>query len=88
MKIGGIQTNPLAKHKALKTSKKIQIPFSEIEINMVLDELHFEDDFEGIRNRLIIELFYSTGIRRIELVELKLTSVYFNNKTFIHEHSS
>ena len=81
MKIGEIQTNPLAKHKALKTSKKIQIPFSEIEINMVLDELHFEDDFEGIRNRLIIELFYSTGIRRIELVELKLTSVDFNNKT-------
>ena len=81
MKIGEIQTNPLAKHKALKTSKKIQIPFSETEINRVLDELHFEDDFEGIRNRLIIELFYSTGIRRIELVELKLTSVDFNNKT-------
>jgi integrase/recombinase XerC len=81
MKIGEIQTNPLAKHKALKTSKKIQIPFSETEINMVLDELHFEDDFEGIRNRLIIELFYSTGIRRIELVELKLTGVDFNNKT-------
>ena len=81
MKIGEIQTNPLAKHKALKTSKKIQIPFSETEINRVLDELHFEDDFEGVRNRLIIELFYSTGIRRIELVELKLTSVDFNNKT-------
>ncbi|MFH6768189.1 tyrosine-type recombinase/integrase [Gaetbulibacter aquiaggeris] len=81
MKIGEIQANPLAKHKALKTSKKIQIPFSEAEINMVLDELHFEDDFEGIRNRLIIELFYSTGIRRIELVELKLNSVDFNNKT-------
>ena len=81
MKVGEIQANPLAKHKALKTSKKIQIPFSETEINMVLDELHFEDDFEGIRNRLIIELFYSTGIRRIELVELKLTSVDFNNKT-------
>ena len=81
MKTGEIQANPLAKHKALKTSKKIQIPFSETEINMVLDELHFEDDFEGIRNRLIIELFYSTGIRRIELVELKLTSVDFNNKT-------
>jgi integrase/recombinase XerC len=81
LKIGETQTNPLAKHKALKTSKKIQIPFSETEINMVLDELHFEDDFEGIRNKLIIELFYSTGIRRIELVELKVTSVDFDAKT-------
>ncbi|MGZ0014867.1 tyrosine-type recombinase/integrase [Yeosuana sp. AK3] len=81
LKVGDIKTNPLVKHKALKTSKKVQIPFSETEISMVLDELHFEDDFEGMRNKLIIELFYSTGIRRIELVDLKITSVDFNTKT-------
>ncbi len=81
LKIGDIDVNPLAKHKALKTSKKIQVPFSEKEIAMVLDDLHFEMDFEGIRDKLIIELFYSTGIRRIELVELKLTSFSFDNKT-------
>ena len=81
VRIGDIQSNPLAKHKALKTSKKIQIPFSETEIASVLDELNFENDFEGVRDRLIIELFYSTGIRRIELVELKLSSLDLNNKT-------
>jgi integrase/recombinase XerC len=81
LKVGDIQLNPLAKHRALKTSKKIQVPFSENEISMVLDELHYEDNFEGIRNKLIIELFYSTGIRRIELVELKLNSISFDNKT-------
>lgn len=81
LKIESIQANPLAKHRALKTSKKIQVPFSENEITMVLDELYFENDFEGIRNKLIIELFYSTGIRRIELIELKLKDVDFSNKT-------
>jgi integrase/recombinase XerC len=81
LKIGEIQVNPLAKHKALKTTKKIQIPFSESEINMVLDELHFDKDFEGVRNKLIIELFYSTGIRRIELVNLKLSQLNFESKT-------
>ncbi|MFI1745731.1 tyrosine-type recombinase/integrase [Thalassobellus sediminis] len=81
LKIGEIDVNPLAKHKALKTSKKIQVPFSEKEIATVLDDLHFEKDFEGIRDKLIIELFYSTGIRRIELVELKLTSFSFDKKT-------
>lgn len=81
LKVGDIKLNPLAKHKALKTSKKIQVPFSEAEINMVLDELYFEKDFEGIRNKLIIELFYSTGIRRIELVNLKMSSVDFDTKT-------
>ncbi|MFD2824150.1 tyrosine-type recombinase/integrase [Lacinutrix iliipiscaria] len=81
LKTGTIQNNPLVKHKALKTSKKIQIPFSETEIAIVLDELNFENDFEGIRDKLIIELFYSTGIRRIELVELKLQDLDIANKT-------
>ena len=72
LKIGDIKLNPLAKHKALKTSKKIQIPFSEAEIKTVLDDLNFADDFESVRDKFIIELFYSTGIRRIELVQLNL----------------
>lgn len=81
LKIGDIKTNPLAKHKALKTNKKIQVPFSENEIMTVLNDADFGDDFEGNRNKLIIELFYSTGIRRAELIELKLTSVNLDNKT-------
>lgn len=81
LKIDEIDVNPLAKHKALKTSKKIQVPFSEQEIKTVLQELNFETDFEGLRNRLIIELFYATGIRRIELVQLKLIDVDVANKT-------
>jgi len=81
LKIGDIKSNPLSKHKALKTNKKIQVPFSENEVMTVLNDMHFDDDFEGIRNKLIIELFYSTGIRRIELIELKLTSVNLDNKT-------
>jgi integrase/recombinase XerC len=81
LKVESIKVSPLAKHKALKTSKKIQIPFSEKEIVTVLDNLNFDDSFEGIRDKLIIELFYSTGIRRIELVQLKLKDVDVSNKT-------
>jgi integrase/recombinase XerC len=76
-----VQANPLSKHKALKVSKKVQIPFSKNEVNMVLDEFNFDNSFEGIRDKLIIELFYSTGIRRIELVQLKLKDVDEANKT-------
>ncbi|WP_027136968.1 tyrosine-type recombinase/integrase [Gaetbulibacter saemankumensis] len=81
LKVGEVDLNPLARHKALKVSKKLQIPFSENEINQVLDALDAQTDFEGIRNKLIVELFYSTGIRRIELVELKLSNVDVCNKT-------
>lgn len=81
LKVGDIESNPLARHRALKTSKKIQVPFSEVEIKTVLDDLGFDDDFESVRNKFIIELFYSTGVRRIELVELKITTLDFNNNT-------
>jgi len=81
IKTGDIELNPLSKHRALKTSKKIQVPFSEAEIKTVLSDLNFSDDYESVRNKFIIELFYSTGIRRIELVELKLVSLDLDNKT-------
>lgn len=81
LKIGALQENPLSKHKALKTSKKIQVPFSEEEVKTVIDALHHDDSFEGVRNKLIIELFYSTGMRRIELVALQLTDVDLSLKT-------
>ncbi|MGB3606812.1 MAG: tyrosine-type recombinase/integrase [Psychroserpens sp.] len=75
-----IDVNPLTKHKALKVSKKLQIPFSETEMNEVLDQLNAVKDFEGLRDKLIIELFYATGIRRIELVQLKISDVDIANK--------
>ncbi len=78
---GQIEFSPLLKHKSLKTSKKIQVPFSDTEVNKVLDQLHFNDDFEGIRNKLIIELFYSTGIRKSELINFKLSDFDFQNQT-------
>ncbi len=80
LKIGDIEVSPLAKHKSLKTSKKIQVPFSEKEIENVLNLLKEEKNFNGVRNKLIVELFYSTGIRRTELVNIKLSDVSISQK--------
>lgn len=76
-----IEINPLQKHKSLKTPKKVQVPFSEKELEMVFEENDYPDDFEGIRNRLIIELFYTTGMRRAELISLELTNYSSYAKT-------
>ncbi|MFK2819761.1 tyrosine-type recombinase/integrase [Flavobacteriaceae sp. LMIT009] len=81
LKIEDIKVNPLSKHKALKVSKKVQIPFSPREVSQVLDDFNFDNSFEGIRDKLIIELFYSTGIRRIELVQLKMSDLDITRKT-------
>ncbi|HSD13470.1 MAG TPA: tyrosine-type recombinase/integrase [Flavobacterium sp.] len=82
LKTKQIEVNPLQKHKSLKTSKKIQIPFSEKELELVFEENDYPDDFEGIRNRLIIELFYATGMRRAELIALEMGNYSAYNKTF------
>ncbi|WP_188598560.1 tyrosine-type recombinase/integrase [Polaribacter pacificus] len=80
-KTSQLTVSPLLKHKALKVAKKVQVPFTMKEINEVIEVLSAEDDFKGLRNRLIVELFYSTGIRRIELVDLDLRSVDVTAKT-------
>ena len=76
-----IHANPLSKHKALKTDKKVQIPFSQNEMEEVIRILALRTDFEGVRNRFIVELFYATGIRRIELIQIKLIDVDLSNET-------
>jgi len=80
LKIEMIAVSPLLKHKSLKVPKKLQIPFSEQETKAVFEIIDFPEDFEGIRNRLIIELFYTTGIRRAELIGLKKSNVDFHRK--------
>lgn len=70
-----IDENPLRKHQSLKVEKRINVPFSEKEINEVLDFFDHENDFEQVRDKLIIELLYTTGMRRAELISLKDHSI-------------
>lgn len=76
-----IEESPLAKHKALKIAKRVQVPFSEKEIASVINAKDDLNDFESVRNRLIVELLYSTGMRRSELIHVKLSAVDFSNGT-------
>lgn len=81
LKIKRIEVSPLLKHKALKTSKKLQIPFSEKEVGAVLTEASVLVGFEEVRNKLIVDLFYTTGMRRAELIHLGVNAVDFSNNT-------
>jgi integrase/recombinase XerC len=76
-----IETSPLIKHKSLKVPKKVQIPFSEKELDAVLNHLKYPEGYDGVRDKLIIEMFYTTGIRRIELIDLKMQNVDLSNAT-------
>lgn len=81
LKTGQITASPLLKHKALKSPKKIQIPFSEKEVDLVLNQIVYAEGFEGVRDKLIVDLFYTTGIRRTELIHLKVRDVDLSGGT-------
>lgn len=81
LKTKQIETSPLLKHKALKSPKKLQIPFSEKELDLVLNKIVYPEGFEGVRDKLVVDLFYTTGIRRAELIGLKLHNVDLSNGT-------
>ena len=81
LKTKQIEVSPMLKHKALKTPKTLQIPFSENELTAVLDQMQNPVGFEEIRDKLIIDLFYTTGIRRTELIHLKTANVNTSSLT-------
>lgn len=78
---GNMEVNPLAKHKSLKIKKEIQVPFSNKEIDSVINDLANAQEFSESRDFLIVSLFYATGIRRSELINLKTSDVDFYTHT-------
>jgi integrase/recombinase XerC len=75
-----LEVSPLAKHKALKVSRKLQVPFSEAEVEAAIESFPAEG-FVELRNKLMIELFYSTGIRRSELIHIKLQDLNLSQRS-------
>lgn len=68
---GLINSSPMLQVKAPKIPKRLPVVITEQKMDSLLDaENVFSDDFEGIRNRLILELLYGTGMRLAELVSL------------------
>ncbi|MEM9300174.1 MAG: tyrosine-type recombinase/integrase [Bacteroidota bacterium] len=76
-----ISVDPMRKVMALKTSKKLPQFLNENTINHLLDNAVFEDTFTGWRDKLILELLYSTGTRLSEIINLKENNINLVNNT-------
>jgi len=70
-----INENPTIKVVPPKMSKKLPVFVEEGQMRQLLDELDFGYDYAGLRDKLMIELFYSTGIRQAELINLKIKDI-------------
>jgi integrase/recombinase XerC len=76
-----IEKDPMLKISVLKTQKNIPAFVREKELDNLLDEVEFPDDFAGVRDKLILELLYGTGMRLSELIELKERDIDFYSRT-------
>lgn len=70
IKIQELEVNPLLKISPVKTSTRNPVFIMQEDMNRIIN-MEYEKDFEGIRNKLIIELLYATGMRKSELLNLE-----------------
>ena len=76
MKLGQLKVSPAHGVVLPKTKKLLPTFVEESKMDTLLDDVDFENnDFSGKRNKLIIELFYATGMRLSELINLKINDV-------------
>jgi integrase/recombinase XerC len=76
-----ITESPMTKVKILKTKKKLPHFVKEPDMVTLLDHAGFEDTHEGWRQKLILELFYGTGMRLSELISLKEGQINLREQT-------
>ena len=78
LKKGKVESDPLRKVIGPKKKKTLPVFLKEREMNRLLDDMDFDEGFEGCRDRLIIEMFYATGMRLSELIGLDDACVDFS----------
>ena len=78
IRTGCINKSPLKGHRNLKTKSKIVEPFTDKEIEKIFQ--NFKNDGIKGRDQLVIEVLYSTGIRREELINIKVSDINFENQ--------
>ena len=78
---GVLEENPMRKVTSLKISQRLPVFVEKDKMESLFDHIEFEEGFPGLRNKLILEMFYATGMRLSELVNLKETDIDFHHDT-------
>ncbi len=71
MKVGALSQTPMTTIVAPKISKRLPLFVKEKEVELLFDHVEFSDDWNGKTQRLVLQLFYATGMRLSELIQLK-----------------
>lgn len=77
-KVGRIQLDPTRLVRAPKCSKPLPCFVKDKDMESLLDSEDFGEDFDGVRDRLVMEMLYVTGMRRSELVGVREADIDYD----------
>lgn len=78
---GSIKVNPMIKVVSPKTQKQLPVFLTKDNLDDLFNTIDFGTGYEAYRNKLILTLLYTTGIRRAELTQLSISDIDFSNLT-------
>ena len=81
VKTGLISQSPMGKIVAPKNEKRLPQFVENKDMKTLFRDVEFPDNWQGKTDRLLLNLFYSTGMRLSELIQLKKTAIHFSNHT-------
>lgn len=81
LKRGAIVQSPMGKITAPKNEKRLPQFVAERDMGTLMNHVEFGDDWKGKTERLLLTLFYNTGMRLSELIGLKESSFHFSNNS-------
>lgn len=83
LKIKELSYNPTLVVHAPKIPKKLPQYVDQKDMAHLFDDVPFEETFEGLRDRTILELFYATGMRLSELLNIKTQDIHLQDNTIL-----
>jgi integrase/recombinase XerC len=75
LRTGQLEKSPMAGIISPKSGKRLPVYVEEKDMQLLIGQIDFPDNWQGITDRLLIKMFYSTGVRLTELITLKTSQL-------------
>jgi len=79
----GLKHNPMLKVQAPKVGKRLPVFVQKDKMELLFERVDFGQDYEGARDHAILEMLYSTGMRRAELIGLEIKDINFSQNQLL-----
>ena len=80
LKRGDVEKNPMSKIQPPKSGKRLPVFVSKQHLKTLFEDITFPEGFEGVRDKLVLNIFYQTGVRVSELVQMKIFDFDFGTQ--------